>query len=38
MLTKDNYFSPEMMKRYWSVSLFKAFDRCEAAGLAEVAG
>ena len=38
MLTKDNYFAPEMMKKYWSVSLFKAFDKCEAAGLAEVAG
>lgn len=38
MLNKDNYFAPEMMKRYWSVSQFKAFDRCEAAGLAEARG
>lgn len=38
MLNKDNYFAPEMMKRYWSVSLFKAFDKCEAAGLAEARG
>ena len=38
MLNSDNYFAPEMMKRYWSVSQFKAFDRCEAAGLAEARG
>lgn len=36
MLNSDNYFDPEMIRKYWSVSLFKAFDRCEAAGLAEV--
>lgn len=38
MLNKDNYFAPEIMQKYWSVSQFKAFDRCEAAGLAEVSG
>lgn len=38
MLNKDNYFAPEMMKKYWSVSQFKSFDRCESAGLAEVRG
>lgn len=38
MLNKDNYFAPEMMKKYWSVSQFKAFDKCEAAGLAEARG
>ena len=38
MLNKDNYFAPEMMKQYWSVSQFKAFDKCEAAGFAEVMG
>ena len=38
MLNKDNYFAPEMMKQYWSVSQFKAFDKCEAAGLAEARG
>ena len=38
MLNKDNYFAYDMMKKYWSVSQFKAFDRCEAAGLAEVRG
>ena len=37
-LDSYNYFSPEAMKEYWSVSLFKAFDRCEAAGLAQVEG
>ena len=38
MLNKDNYFAPEMMKRYWSVSQLKSFMKCEAAGLAEVRG
>lgn len=37
-LTSDNYFDKEAMKQYWSVSLFKAFDKCEAAGLAQVEG
>lgn len=37
-LTKDNYFSPEANKAYWSVSQFKAFNKCEACGLAEVMG
>lgn len=38
ILTKDNYFSPEATKAYWSVSQFKAFNKCEAAGLAEANG
>lgn len=38
MLNSENYFAPETMRRYWSVSQFKSFDRCEAAGLAEVRG
>lgn len=38
ILTSFNYFSPEANKAYWSVSQFKAFDKCEAAGLAEVEG
>jgi hypothetical protein len=38
ILTDRNYHSPEANKAYWSVSLFKAFDRCEAAGLASVNG
>ena len=37
-LTSDNYFSKEATKDFWSVSLFKAFDKCEAAGLAQVEG
>lgn len=37
-LTKANYFSPEATRDYWSVSQFKAFDRCEACGLAESRG
>lgn len=37
-LTNTNYFSPEAMGKYWSVSQFKEFDRCEAAGLASARG
>ena len=37
-LTKANYHSAEANTEYWSVSLFKAFDRCEACGLASVEG
>lgn len=37
-LTSSNYYTPEANAAYWSVSLFKAFDRCEAAGLASVLG
>ena len=37
-LTSGNYFSPEANTEYWSVSLFKAFDKCEASGLAQVRG
>ena len=37
-LTNDNYFSPEATKAYWSVSQFKAFNKCEARGLAETIG
>lgn len=37
-LNSKNYFSPEAMRDYWSVSQFKEFDRCEAAGLASVRG
>lgn len=33
-----NYYSPEANKQYWSVSQFKAFDACEAAGLASALG
>ena len=37
-LTNDNYFSPEAALEYWSVSQFKAFNKCEACGLAEARG
>ena len=37
-LTNDNYFSKEAASEFWSVSQFKAFNRCEAAGLAEARG
>ena len=37
-LTSSNYFSQEANRQFWSVSLFKAFDRCEASGLALVNG
>lgn len=38
VVTKDNYFGQEANATYWSVSQFKAFDRCEASGLAESRG
>lgn len=37
-LTGDNYYSTEANKEYWSVSQFKSFSKCEAAGLAECHG
>lgn len=37
-LTSSNYHSVDANKEFWSVSLFKAFDKCEAAGLAQVRG
>ncbi len=37
-LTSSNYFSNEAQRSFWSVSQFKAFDNCEAQGLAEVNG
>ena len=37
-LTNRNYFSPEAAREYWSVSQFKAFNKCEAAGLGEARG
>ena len=37
-LTNSNYHSPEANVAHWSVSLYKAFDRCEAAGLASIRG
>ena len=37
-LTNTNYHTTRANKDFWSVSLFKAFDRCEACGLAMVRG
>ena len=37
-LTNKDYFSKEANAAFWSVSQFKAFDKCEAAGLAEAMG
>ena len=37
-LTAENYYSVEANKSYWSVSMYKAFDKCEASGLAQVRG
>lgn len=37
-LNNDNYYSLEANRDYWSVSQFKTFEKCEAAGLAEVRG
>ena len=38
ILKSSNYHSIEANREYWSVSLFKAFDKCEASGLAQVRG
>ena len=37
-LTHENYYSLEANRAFMSVSQFKAFDRCEAAALAELRG
>ena len=37
-LTSSNYHGIEANSKYWSVSQFKTFNRCEAAGLAEAQG
>lgn len=38
VLSDSNYYSTEANTEYWSVSQFKSFDKCEAAGLAESIG
>lgn len=38
MITAENYFSKENQMKYFGASQFKAFERCEAAALAEVKG
>ena len=37
-LNNANYFSREANSKFWSVSQFKAFCKCEAAGLSEARG
>ena len=37
-LNESNYFSPEAQMEYMSASQFKAFQRCEAAAMAELTG
>lgn len=37
-LNNDNYFSPEAMTEYFSVSQFKDFMKCEACALAKLRG
>ena len=37
-LNNENYHSIKANNDYWSVSQFKAFEKCEAAGLAEAMG
>lgn len=37
-LTQENYYSDEANKEFFSVSLFKSFEKCEAATLASVNG
>lgn len=38
ILTNDNYYSAEANREYFSVSQYKAFQRCEAAAMAQIAG
>ena len=38
VVTKENYFSPEIQMAYMSASQFKDFSRCEAAALARLRG
>lgn len=38
MLTNENYFSRENQMKYFGVSQFKSFEKCETSALAEVSG
>lgn len=38
IVTEENYFSPETQMAYMGASQFKAFQKCEAAALAELKG
>lgn len=37
-VTAENYYSPEMARKYYSVSQIKAFMDCESAAVAEIKG
>lgn len=37
-INERNYYTPEANQKYWSYSLYKAFDACEACGLAQARG
>ena len=37
-LNPSNYYTPRANADYWSVSQFKAFDKCQASALAELRG
>ena len=37
-VTPENYYSPEMNMAYMGSTQFKAFEKCEAAALAELRG
>lgn len=37
-INEQNYYSTEANQKYWSYSLYKAFDTCEACGLAQARG
>ena len=36
VVTPENYYSPEMNMAYMGSTQFKAFEKCEAAALAEL--
>ena len=38
VVTPENYYSPEMNMAYMGSTQFKAFEKCEAAALAELRG
>ena len=37
-ITTENYYTVPANMEYWSVSMFKAFEQCEASGLAQARG
>lgn len=37
-MTEENYYSQEANEKYWSVSQYKSFMRCEASAMAELKG